>query len=55
MKSWHPAETGGMGMGLSTCRSIVDAQGGRLQVSGNVVPGAAFQFTLPLRGEDDPP
>ena len=53
MKSWYPAESGGMG--LSTCRSIVDAQGGRLAVSGNVGPDAAFQFTLPLRGEDDPP
>jgi signal transduction histidine kinase len=55
MKSWYPAESGGMGIGLSTWRSIIDAQGGRLSVSDNVGPGAAFQFTLPLRGEDDPP
>jgi signal transduction histidine kinase len=54
MKFWHPAESGGMGMGLSICRSIIDAQGGRLPVSGNVGPGAAFQFTLPLCGKDDP-
>jgi signal transduction histidine kinase len=55
MKSWHPAEAGGIGMDLSTCRSLTDAQGGRLSVSRNVRPGTAFQFTLPLRWEDDPP
>jgi PAS domain-containing protein len=37
------------------CRSIIDGHGGRLSVSGNVGPGATFQFTLPLPREDNPP
>jgi signal transduction histidine kinase len=55
MKSRHPAEAGGMGMGLSTCRAIIDAEGGRPSVSGNVGPGTAFQFILLRRGKDGPP
>jgi PAS domain S-box-containing protein len=41
----------GLGMGLSICRSIIEAHGGRLWVSPRAPHGAAVRFTIPLWAE----
>jgi two-component system, LuxR family, sensor kinase FixL len=38
----------GMGIGLSVCRTIIEAHGGRLWVETNPGGGSVFRFTLPL-------
>lgn len=48
---FYTTKTGGIGMGLSICRSIVDAHGGRLWTEANQPQGAVFQFTLPAVDE----
>ncbi|MBI3516170.1 MAG: PAS domain S-box protein [Proteobacteria bacterium] len=43
----------GLGIGLSICRSIVDAHGGNLRADRNSDGGTVFAFTLPLAAMSD--
>jgi len=51
-RAFHTTKKDGVGMGLSICRSIVEAHGGQIwATSGN--PGASFHVELPLRREGE--
>jgi PAS domain S-box-containing protein len=49
--AFYTTKSGGMGMGLAICRSIIEAHEGQLWASANEPRGAVFQFTLPLQPE----
>jgi signal transduction histidine kinase len=49
---FYTTKTGGIGMGLSICRSIIAAHGGRLWAEANRPRGTIFQFTLPVSLEN---
>jgi PAS domain S-box-containing protein len=46
-EAFYTTKSSGVGMGLSICRSIIEAHGGRLWADANKPRGAVFQFTLP--------
>ncbi len=46
-EAFYTTKPGGLGLGLSICRSIIEAHNGRLWASANLPRGASFQFALP--------
>jgi PAS domain S-box-containing protein len=50
--AFYTTKSGGMGMGLAICRSIIKAHEGQLWASANEPRGAVFQFTLPLQRDE---
>ena len=48
-EAFYTTKPNGLGVGLSICRSIIEAHGGRLWVTANEPKGAVFQFTLPVQ------
>ena len=49
---FHTTKADGLGMGLSICRTLVTAHGGRLWAERRTERGAAFYVALPLAKED---
>jgi signal transduction histidine kinase len=49
--AFYTTKPDGLGMGVSICRSIIEAHDGRVWATPNLPQGAAFQFTLPRQRE----
>jgi PAS domain S-box-containing protein len=50
-KPFYTTKASGIGMGLSICRSIIDAHGGQLWAEANQPRGTVFRFTLPAASQ----
>ena len=46
-----PAREGGVGLGLTICRGIVEAHGGRIWAENRTGGGAVFRFSIPMSEE----
>ena len=53
-EAFYTTKPGGLGMGLSVCRSIIEAHRGRLWATANVTHGTVFQFTVPAQPDTAP-
>ena len=51
-EAFYTTKPGGLGLGLSICRSIIETHGGRLSARANVPRGAIFEFSLPTCPDD---
>ena len=52
--AFYTTKTGGLGMGLSISRSIIEAHGGRIWVAPHLPRGTIVHCTLPLPAEGEP-
>jgi signal transduction histidine kinase len=50
-EAFYTTKSGGMGIGLSVSRSIIESHDGRLWATPNDGPGATFSFSIPRRPE----
>jgi two-component system, LuxR family, sensor kinase FixL len=50
-EAFYSTKPGGMGIGLSICRSIIEGHGGKIWARPNEKRGSAFQFTIPIAAE----
>ena len=53
--AFYTTKSSGLGIGLSICRSIIEAHGGRIWASTNEPRGAVFHFTLPSERDETVP
>ena len=53
--AFYTTKSSGLGMGLSICRSIIEAHGGRIWAGANEPRGAVFHISLPLERDESIP